>query len=50
MKNWLKRISVLFIKTTLPYFATGLFVFFIILNTMNNLDNIPALLSLDIDF
>jgi len=42
--------SIQLIAVALPYFVSWLFILFVVLNIMNNLDNsIPALLSLNVE-
>ena len=48
MRNWLRRVSTSIISIALPYFAVELFIAFTFLNIINNIDNIPALLPLNI--
>jgi len=50
MKGWLKRMSVSFISLTLPFFAIEIFVFFVLFNIANRIEDIPAFLPLNVDF
>jgi len=49
MRNWLRKVSTSVISIALPYFIVELFIAFIFLNIINNIDNIPALLPLNVE-
>jgi len=49
MKSWLRRLTIPFISAALPFFAVELFIGFLIMNVMNNLEDVRTLLSLNLE-
>jgi hypothetical protein len=50
MKGWLKKFTIPLVGITLPLFPLEVFLGFIFFNTINNINDIPSLLPLNVGF